>query len=149
MTPSSFITPPEMTRRLRVLILTFALAACRESSTTVSNQPHAADHYARLLRRQLTDSDPKAVQQAITCEMGRIDWAFGGDESRRRLKPVRDSVFRRVEDRRRFNEIDSMLAGQTFEVNGTLCDSLNALANREVPLTPIPAGLGRPLRQPQ
>ena len=124
-----------MTRSLRVLVLTFALIDCRGSSTTVSNQPHAADRYARLLRRQLTDGDPMAVHREISCEVGRIAAMFGGDETKRRLTPVRDSIVR--SDRRRDYQIDSILAGHTFEVSGPLCDSLNAIANREAPLKPI------------
>jgi hypothetical protein len=136
-TRTTFMTPPEMTHSVRVLILAFAFAGCRGSSTTVSDQPHATDRYARLLRRQLADSDPMAIQRELACEVGRIASAFGGDESKRRLRPVRDSIARSARDRQRYYEIDSMLASRFFEVGGRLCDSLNAMANREVPLKPI------------
>jgi hypothetical protein len=144
-TRTSFMTPPEMTRSLRVLILTFALADCRGSSTTVSDQPHATDRYARLLRRQLTDSDPMMVHRAISCEVGRIAAIFGGAETKRRLKPVRDSIVR--SNRRRDYQIDSILASHTFEVSGPLCDSLNAIADREVPLKPISTSMDSSRRE--
>jgi len=126
-----------MLRSLLALILTLTLTDCRGSSTTVSDQPHATDRYARLLRRQLTDSDPLAVEREITCEVGRIAAAFGGDEAKRRLRPVDDSIVRSAHDRHRYYEIDSMRAFRSFEIGGPLCDSLNAIADREVPVKPI------------
>jgi hypothetical protein len=118
-----------------------AVAGCgdaphRGRSTTTTTQPHAADRYARLLREQLTATDPVAIEQQLTCEARRIGQAFGAAESRVRLHVVEDSVLRTLEERALHRRVRTLVAGRSYETDGSLCDSLNATADQELPLIP-------------
>ena len=62
-------------RMIVLAVCCSAFVACAEPlpkgpAKTLKTYPHAADRYARLLRRQLMDPDPEEVQQELACE----DW---------------------------------------------------------------------------
>lgn len=135
---------PRLLALLSVIIIW--CSACGEPrpagpSTTLADQPHALDHYSTLLQRELTDPDPVAVHQEISCEVGRIGCAFGTDEGRRRLGGVEDSVFRSADARAKFARVEDVLVGHDFGVDGAICDSVNAIWNKQLPLTPTADGL--------
>jgi len=118
------------------------LAACAEPppkgpSRTLATYPHAADRYARLLRRQLTAPHPIDVQQEITCEMGRLADSLGGDEMQLRIAGVQDSIYRTPAARAARARVEKLIWGRSYEVNGPLCDSLNAIADREDPIVRV------------
>jgi hypothetical protein len=115
------------------------LAACQPPRSTVPSQsvgthPRAFDRYARLLQRQLADTNPLPTAQLIACELNRLGSVFGSDELRSRMYPVEDSVWATPALRARADSIDAKLGGHSFEGSGPLCDSLNAIANREDPI---------------
>lgn len=78
---------------------------------TARTLPHATDRYARLLIAQLSDSDPKPREQEIVCELGRLGHGLGDREALRRVKAVKDSVYRTPEAKRRRHEIERRRTG--------------------------------------
>ncbi len=113
-----------------------AFVACAEPlpkgpAKTLKTYPHAADRYARLLRRQLMDPDPEEVQQELACEDWRLSRVLGVDESTLRVVGVRDTVLATVSARAAHVRVQRMVAGRSYEMGGALCDSLNAIADRE------------------
>lgn len=137
--------------RAAVLIAAFVgQVACGEPpppegpSTSLMTHPRAADRLARLLRQQLTDSDPVAVQRLIQCESTRLGEALvrdvgdpaGLDEFLRRSAGVRDSIYRTPADRERYERVEDQLGGRTYESIGPFCDSVHAIADREDPIVP-------------
>ena len=118
------------------------LIACSEPPPqgpprTLATYPHAADRYARLLQRQLTDSNPIEVQQELSCEAGRLVDVLGGDEMRLRITGVEDSVYRTPAARAARARVEEIVSGRSYEVGGALCDSLNAIADREDPIVKV------------
>lgn len=119
--------------------LVLGVAACdagarrppADSSWTLATHPRALDRYTRLKRRQLTDPDPRAVQQLIQCELGRVSDALGPGEMDRRSEAALDTAYRDDVERRTRLRLEPVLGGAAFEVGGPLCDSLNAAADRE------------------
>lgn len=103
---------------------------------TLKSYPHAADRYARLLRRQLMDPDPVEVEQELSCEQVRMIGALGGDEATLRVVRVEDSVWATAAGRAARPRVLRMVSGQSYQVSGPLCDSLNTIANREDPIVP-------------
>ncbi len=132
-----------MTRRVRHLVLLgLLLTACGEPrpkgpSHTLTTYPHAADRYARLLRRQLSDSNPIALQQQLSCEAARLIDSLGPDEMQLRVAGVEDSVYRTPAARAARTRVDQVISGRSYEVGGPVCDSLNAIADREDPIVKV------------
>jgi hypothetical protein len=123
-------------------LLTAVLASCSpprptDPPRTLASHPRAFDRYARLLQRELVDTNPVATGQLIACEINRLGFVFGSDEVRRRMYPVEDSVWATPALRARADSIDVKLGGHSYEGVGPLCDSLNAIANREDPIAPL------------
>ena len=133
----------EAMRRAAIVGSLFSLLACREApprgpSRTVATHPHAADRYARLLRRQLTDSNLVAVQEQLSCEAARLAEALGPEEATLRIIGVEDSTYRTPADRAARARVDEIISGRSYEVYGASCDSLNAVADREDPIVKVP-----------
>lgn len=101
---------------------------------TVASQPHAADRYARILERQLTDSNAQALEQERVCEFARMSVALGVDEAELRAYGVEDTVYRTPDARARHAKVRTAVSGRSYETSGPVCDSLNAIADREAPL---------------
>jgi hypothetical protein len=122
-----------------VMGLLLCLAACGEPlpkgpARTLTTYPDAADRYARLKRRQLSDSNPVAIQEQVMCEIARMGRALGPDEVQLRIAGVEDSLYRTPADRAARARVDAIVSGRSYEVSGPLCDSLNAIADREDPI---------------
>ncbi len=107
-----------------------------QPSQTLTTHPRTADRYARLLRRQLVEADVVALKQAMSCETSRLSNALGFAEATARLYAVVASVHRGV-DRAKLTRIDQALGMRSYEVGGPLCDSLNAISDREDPIAPV------------
>ncbi len=128
--------------RLITLTAGVALAACSEPlpkgpAKSVKSYPNAADRYARLLRRQLSDSDPVDLQQELSCEQWRLSQALGVDDALLRVAAVRDTVLAAPDARAAHARVQRMVAGRSYEVGGALCDSLNVIADREDPIVKV------------
>lgn len=96
--------------------------------------PHIADRYARLLRQQLTDSNPTEIQQELSCEGARMGRVLGIDEELRRIMGVQDSIYANPPDQRAHARVEQAVSGRSYEGRGPTCDSLNAIADREDPI---------------
>ncbi len=127
-----------MRTRQLVLVGFGFLMACGDPppqpSRTLTTHPRAADRYARLLQRQLVESDVVALGQAMTCEISRLAGVLGSEEAKARVYAVVDSVHRGV-DREKLKRIDQALGGRSY--GGEECDSLNAISDREEPIAPV------------
>lgn len=106
----------------------------RVPSASVAAYPHATDRLYRLYRRQLTDSNPFPTEQAIACERRRIRIALGSDEGWARTTAVFDTVFRTPADRAAHERAQARLTNAVVYLGGEVCDSLDAVAQRELPL---------------
>ncbi len=128
--------------RLPLVLATVAALGCappppKGPAHTVASHPRALDRYARLLRRELADSDPIAVHQEMACEQSRLFDALGGEEMVIRANSVEDSIFPTQVARIQRDMIRNRLAGRSFETGGALCDSLRRIADREDPIAPV------------
>lgn len=122
--------------------LIVALGACpspgpKGPSKTLATYPHAADRYARLLRRQLTSTNPIAFQDSLSCEASRLVDSLGPDEMRLRLQAVEDSTYRSSADSQARVRVDGAVSGRSYEASGAFCDSVNAIADREDPIVRV------------
>jgi hypothetical protein len=91
------------------------------------------------MQRELTDTNPVPTAQLISCEIARLGDAFGSDEMQRRMYSAEDSILKTPALRARADSVDAKLGGPdgSYEIAGPLCDSLNAIANREDPIAPV------------
>lgn len=104
---------------------------------TLSTHPHVADRYARLLLRELVDSNPIAVRGEVLCEQLRLYDALGNDEGQLRMLGVEDSIYRAPSNRARFDKLEQLYQGRAFEAMGPRCDSLTKVADRVDPIAPV------------
>jgi len=87
-------------RVLLLLMPLFAPGACkrpaRDASRTnprsVEQYPHAVDRFMRLVRKQLSDSDPVSVEQQMMCESERVSRALGAAEAEVRIRTALDTA---------------------------------------------------------
>ncbi len=133
-------------RAVAVLAFLAEFSACdpassRTPATSLRTYPHALDRYARILRGQLVDPEPVKVEQELACEGSRISDLLGVDEATRRMKGVRDSVLANPRDRAAHERVLRLLSDQVIQYSGPLCDSLNAIADREDPIVRIDTAL--------
>jgi hypothetical protein len=101
-----------------------------------ATHPRAADRYTRLIREYLVTKDPASVRQQFSCEVSRLADALGLEEGLRRVHWAEDSVVRSPDASAAFKRADAIAALQSYQVGGALCDSLNAIADREDPIVP-------------
>jgi hypothetical protein len=133
-------------RALLATLLALAPAACgtRESrrpptpSRSAATHPHATDRLNRLYRQQLTDANPFPAEQAIACERLRIQAFLGNEEGRARADAVLDTVFRTPADRAAHERAQGRLKNAVVYLGGEVCDSLDAMAERELPFSATP-----------
>jgi hypothetical protein len=132
--------------RRRILLVALAVpavVACdntpRPQPTTLATQPHAADYYSKLLQQQLIDPDPVAIQQKLVCEAGRLSAALGPTEAALRMRGVGDSVVQTPAEQGNQKRVADRVGLFQYQMSGPVCDSLNAIAAREVPLPAGPA----------
>lgn len=116
-----------------------AVAGCEEPppggpQRSLKSHPKAFDRMMRLRKRELFDTNVVATHQAIVCETGRLIRVFGDREFTRRMVAVKDSIARLPVDARRRNEVDSLIVMESYGIDGAVCDSLNAIADREDPI---------------
>ncbi|HVA57077.1 MAG: hypothetical protein WBQ26_02910 [Gemmatimonadaceae bacterium] len=140
---------PHLPVSIRTLVVAALLLGCAEppprgTPTTLRTFPHAADRYARLLRQQLTDSNPLDLEQQLTCETVRMERALGSREAVLRIEGVHDSIYAKPEAQAQRQRIRAARAGHSFEFGGPLCDSLNAIADREDPIVKVDTTGARP-----
>lgn len=109
-------------------------SSSRVPSKSVATYPHATDRLYRLYRQQLSDPNPFPAEQAIACEQRRMRIALGNDEGKTRADAVLDTVFQTPADRAAHARAQAKLAGAIVYLGGEACDSLDALAQREVPI---------------
>jgi len=97
----------------------------------VTTHPRAADGYVLRFREFLVAENPSLAKQLLVCERTRISRALGSLESSRRIADAEDSIVRSAAARAALERADAATARGMFQVAGTLCDSLNAIADRE------------------
>ncbi len=112
---------------------------------TLATHPRAFDRYTRLKLQELTVADPVAVHRELTCEMDRLFTAFERTEGLLRMKTADDSVYGTPAARAKFDTVQKQFYGKGFEVGGPLCDSLQAIANREDPIAPVDSAIRFPV----
>ena len=128
-------------------------AACegrREAPPARGGQPYAggevppgADRYARLVREFLTAPDPPAVHQRLTCELWRMAQVLETNEAISRAAWAKAAVVRTRADSAAYERADAASGMRAYQVSGPLCDSLNAVADREDgPIAAAPPGQG-------
>ena len=108
---------------------------------TLSTHPRVMDRFARLLLRELADSNPLAVRREVVCEEQRLYDALGGVEGRLRILGVEDSVYRAPANRTRFAQLEPQFQGNNFETGGPLCDSLRTISDRVDPIAPVDSAI--------
>ncbi|HKV52982.1 MAG TPA: hypothetical protein VJO52_17425 [Gemmatimonadaceae bacterium] len=111
--------------------------ARQETPASVARYPHAADRFARLMRRQLSDVDPVLTEQQIICEGERIAITLGDAEASLRIRTALDTAYRTARDSSAFARVERLLGGHSFGTGDHVCDSLIAAADREDPIVPI------------
>ena len=126
-------------RMIVLAVCCSAFVACAEPlpqgpAKTLKTYPHAADRYARLLRRQLIDPDPVEVQQELACEDWRLSRVLGVDESTLRVVGVRDTVLATVSARAAHVRVQRMVAGRSYEMGGR-----SAIHSTPSPIARIPS----------
>jgi hypothetical protein len=132
-------TVPLRRTTLFLPLAAFTIAACdttpRAKSTTLESQPHAADYYAKLYQRQLTEADPVPTQQALTCEVGRLERALGQAEAAIRVRGANDTIVLTPAEQKNSQRVAGLVGNRQYWADGPVCDALNKVADREVPLT--------------
>lgn len=98
-----------------------SVSACRESTTpareaTRAHPPERGDSLARLLRRLLTDRDPVAIAQAITCENDRLISIYGPHEANRIAKEVEETTYS-WRDRSALRRVGGAIANHVFRTD--------------------------------
>jgi hypothetical protein len=78
--------------------------------------PGSGDSLAKLARLVLTDSNPRAVAQAIVCEHGRLHDVFGAAKAELIAREVFDTVYTNA-DRERRRQVDRKLANNMFTLD--------------------------------
>lgn len=132
--------------RVSTLLGAVVSLACAQPSPkgpalTLATHPRAADRYARLLMRELVDSNPLAVRREVVCEEQRLYDALGGVEGQLRILGVEDSVYRAPANRARFAQIEPQFKGNNFETGGPLCDSLRTISDRIDPIAQVDSAI--------
>ena len=87
-----------------------------QASINVSTRLGPGDSLARLSRLLLTDSNPHAIGQAITCENVRLIRIYGGVRAARITAEVRDTIYRST-DEAAFRRVDAILANNVFDLS--------------------------------
>jgi hypothetical protein len=105
-----------------------------ERPTTLGRYPHAMDRLARLMRAEFTSADPVEVEQAIRCEITRVQRVLG-DDFRIRQRLLVDSLHQEYAAEQ-FNLVGQRLAAApTPSGDAPACKAINEDAEREAPLT--------------
>ncbi len=72
------------------------------------------DSLAKLNRRLLTDSNPRAIAQAIVCEHVRLGYQYGEPKAAAIAKQVSETVFKR-NDEAALRRVDGILATGMYD----------------------------------
>jgi hypothetical protein len=137
--PSSSSRMPRGSGLIRSLAVCILLGgiACGDPPpkrpTTLDRYPRAMDRLARLMRAEFSSPDPVAVEQAIRCEIVRLQRVLGDDFSVRQRLLV-DSLHQEFAAEQ-FNQLGQRLAAApTPSGDAPACKAINEEAEREVPL---------------
>lgn len=129
MTFSSFARHPS--RGLGPLILATVLApisgntACRESSPVQRERPSSqgtardggpGDSLARLQRQLLTDSNPRAIAQAIVCENVRLGRLYGAIKADVIAREVQETIYR-SSDEAAVRRVEAAVGKNAFDLS--------------------------------
>ena len=74
------------------------------------------DSLAKLSRVILTDSNPRAIAQAMVCENVRLIRLYGGEKAAKITAEVRDTIYRST-DEAAFRRVDAILANNVFDLS--------------------------------
>ena len=99
------------------------VAACKQHTSSYSrpgDDPHDTDSLYVLYRRILTDSNPVPTWAQVECSLARLTERLGLEESLRRFRALRDTVYTPAENRR-WRDIDSKLANHGYALDDATC----------------------------
>jgi hypothetical protein len=95
------------------------------------------DRLARLERAAVTDLHPQPIEQAIMCEMHRVEVVIGYSDFDVRYKLLTDSVAREF-SRAAINQLEDRMAGAVLDAGPSAkCEAIRQEAERELPLKKI------------
>ncbi len=107
-----------------------------QSETRSDTLPTATRRLSRLLREQLTAANPVETEQAIACEMARIDRALPYTEATRQMDLAMARADTNAADSAARYKVGNKMAGTVVEFQGLRCVPFDAVAERELPLPP-------------
>ena len=110
-------------RKWIIVAAALAVPACKQHTSSYSrpaDDPHDTDSLYVLYRRILTDSDPVPTWAQVGCSMARLTERLGLDESLRRFRALRDTVYTPAENRR-WRDIDPKLANHGYGLDDETC----------------------------
>jgi hypothetical protein len=107
--------------------LTIACTAPPRADSTVTKGPQPNDSLVKLIRKQLTDPDPRRVELEILCEGDRLYALYGDTAGTRRFRDAwaRAYTDQDIAARRR---AERALVGHDYRVSQRICDSLSRAA---------------------
>ena len=85
----------------------------KPAARVTATGPGPGDSLAKLARMMLTDSNPRAIAQAIVCEQGRLQDVYGEGKGEVIAREVFDTVYTDA-DRERRRQVDRKLANNMF-----------------------------------